>query len=62
MIYLYYSNKTNKINVSKTLIDGEKIISDVKLENGTLYFSNIVHLTKILMVTEFDINNLKSFF
>ncbi len=62
MVYIYYSNKKNKINVSKTLINGEKIISDVKLENGTLYFSNVVHLTKILMTTDFDINSVKSFF
>ena len=62
MVYLYYYDETNEINVSKTLIDGEKIISDVKLENGTLYFSNVVHLTKIIMVTDFDINSVKLFF
>ena len=30
---VYYCDETNEINVSKTVIDGKRIISDVKLEN-----------------------------
>ena len=61
MVYLYYFKETNEINISKTLIDGKNFISDVTLQNGKLIFSNVVHLTKIIMITDFDINILKTY-